>query len=251
MATVNCVADRQREINGRVNFSGIAASTGISRSEISRLLRVKKAKDPCFSAGQQATNRVLRIWHYDPRYTNSNGQPADLKIFGSGPTFDSLARRHGGGIPTRAILDELGRTESIEIIDSERVRVKTLMVQDRGVNVNAVRAFGVHATALMSTMLANMRDPSQIQFISSIGGSMNSAKSLPLFRREVSNKGSEFLAVMRDRFFRDNSPASDSRISRDASRISVTVFLHENKKKKVTKKQTTTIRRNLRRLRKK
>lgn len=248
LATVKCVANRQREINRRVNISGIAASTGISRSEISRLLKVRKAEGPFSSVGPQATNRILRIWHYDPRYTNSNGQPADLRIFGSGPTFDSLVRRHGGGIPTRAILDELARTESIEMLDSERVRAKTLFSQDRGVTAHAVRAFGLHATALMKTLLANMRNPSQFQFISSIEGPMNSEDSLPLLRREVSSKGSEFLAMMRDRFFHDRASATSSRISRGAGRVSITVFLHENTKNKAIKSRSATTRRNLRRV---
>jgi len=250
IAAVRSVANRQREVSRRINISGIAASTGLSRAEISRILKVTKPQQAASSDGQlQATNRILKMWHYDPNYTNSNGQPADLKIFGSGQTFDSLVIRYGRGIPTRAMLDELSRTRSVEIIGSEKVRVKTLLALDRGANSQAVRAFGDRAAALMSNMLSNMRGSKQHQFISTIEGEIKSENLLPLIRREVSSKGTDFLAVMRDRLFGDISTGLRHRKSRDISKVSVTVFYHEKAKTELRKKQTTATRRNLRRVR--
>jgi Family of unknown function (DUF6502) len=250
VAAVKSMANRQREVSRRINISGIAASTGISRAEISRILKAKTADRIVVSDGQlQATNRILKMWHYDPNYTNANGQPADLRIFGSGPTFDSLVRRHGRGIPTRAMLDELSRTGSIEVLGSERVRAKTLLALDRGASTQAVRAFGDRASALMSGMLSNMRGSDQHQFISTIESEIKSKDLLPLIRREVSSKGTDFLAVMRDRLFADNSTGRDLRKSRDSTRVSVMVFYHEKSQNKLRKKQATIIRRNFRRTR--
>ncbi len=250
IAAVKSVANRQREISRRINISGIAASTGLSRAEISRILKVKKPERAAGSYGQlQATNRILKMWHYDPNYTNSNGQPADLKIFGSGQTFDSLVTRYGRGIPTRAMLDELSRTGSIAILGSEKVRVKTLLALDRGVSSQAVRAFGDRSAALMSNMLSNMRGSDQHQFISTIEGEISSGNLLSLIRREVSSKGTDFLTMMRDRLFGDDSIGRCHRRSRDISRVSVTVFYHEKAKNELRKKQTTATRRNLRRVR--
>ena len=250
VAAVNSVANRQREVSRRINISGIAASTGLSRAEISRILKAEKPPRAAGSDGKlQATNRILKMWHYDPNYTNSNGQPADLKIFGSGQTFDSLVIRYGRGIPTRAMLDELSRTGSVEILGSDKVRVKTLIALDRGASSQAVRAFGDRAAALMSNMLSNMRGSDQYQFISTIEGEIDSGNLLPLIRREVSSEGTDFLAVMRDRLFGDNSTGRRQRKSRGISRVSVTVFYHEKAKGELRKKQTTAIRRNLRRVR--
>lgn len=249
-AAVKSVANRQREVSRRINISGISASTGISRSEISRILKETKPERAAGSDRQlQATNRVLKMWHYDPNYTNSHGQPADLNIFGSGQSFDSLVIRYGRGIPTRAMLDELSRTGSIEMIGNEKVRVKTLLALDRGVNTQAIRAFGDRAGALMSNMLSNMRGSDQHQFISTIEGEISGGNLLPLIRREVSSKGTDFLAVMRDRYFGDNSNGLHRRKRRDISRISVTVFYHEKTKGDFQKKQSTATRRNLRRMR--
>lgn len=251
VAAIRSVANRQREVSHRISISGIAASTGIPRGEISRILKLPvTSRSVITDRRQQATNRILTVWHYDPKYTNSNGQPADLRIFGSGPTFDLLVRRHGRGIPTRAMLDELARIGSIDVISSERVRVKTLLAQDRGISPQAVKAYGDRATELLSTMLSNMRDPDGFQFVSNIEGAINSRNSLPLFRREVSRKGSDFLAEMRERLLNDDLSQRGARIS-DAveQRVSVTLFYHEKKQKKSTKKQSAAIRRNLRRAR--
>lgn len=250
IATVKSVANRQRELRRRINISGIAASTGLSRSEISRILNKTKPEQVVGSDRQlQATNRVLKMWHYDPNYTNSHGQPADLNIFGSGQSFDSLVIRYGRGIPTRAMLDELSRTGSVEILGTEKVRVKTLLALDRGASSQAIRAFGDRAAALMSNMLSNMRGSDQHQFISTIEGEINEGNLLPLMRREVSSKATDFLVVMRDRLFGDNSNGHRRRKSRDTSTVSVTVFYHEKAKGDSQKKQPTTARQNLRRMR--
>ncbi len=251
VAAIRSVANRQREVSHRINISGIAASTGIPRGEISRILKLPvTSRSVVTDPRQQATNRILAVWHYDPKYTNSNGQPADLRIFGSGPTFDSLVRRHGRGIPTRAMLDELARIGSIDVISSERVRVKTLLALDRGISPQAVKAYGDRATELLSTMLSNMRDPDGFQFVSNIEGAINSRNSLPLFRREVSKKGSDFLAEMRERLLNEDLLQRGARMSDPVEqRVSVTIFYHEKMQKKSTKKQSAAIRRNLRRAR--
>jgi len=107
-AAVRVVAARQMEIAPKVNISGIAASTGIPRAEISRILKASPSSaETVADRQQQATNRILAAWHQDPKFTTPEGQPADLKIYGRGSTFESLVINHGRGIPSRAILDEL------------------------------------------------------------------------------------------------------------------------------------------------
>lgn len=248
VAAVNGVANRQREVGRRINISGIAASTGISRAEISGILKLLPAERPAvLDRQQQATNRILKIWHDDPKYTNANGQPADLKIFGSGSTFDSLVKRYGRGIPTRAMMDELLRTGAMELLASEKLRVRTLFALDRGMTAQAVKAFGDRARALMSVMLANMRNQDHHQFVSSIEGTITARNSLPLFRREIAGKGSDFLAVIRDRLLSNDSTRREKRMPKGLDRISVTVFYQEKSPSKPKKGQSAQTRRNLRR----
>ncbi|HEY1313049.1 MAG TPA: DUF6502 family protein, partial [Steroidobacteraceae bacterium] len=130
-AAVRSVAAKQLSAMRRLNISGIAASTGIPRADISRILRSSARPSPSNTdRQQQSTNRILAVWHEDPRFTTIEGKPADLKIYGRGATFDALVRGHGRGIPTRAMLDELTRVGAAEVLASRLVRARTSVAID-------------------------------------------------------------------------------------------------------------------------
>ncbi len=119
VAAVQSVAAQQREAGKRINISGIAASTGIPRAEVSRILKGPKAADS--KPRVQSTHRILAAWRGDPRFTTPNGQPANLKIYGEGATFETLVKEFGRGLPVRAVLDELSRERNVAFADMESV----------------------------------------------------------------------------------------------------------------------------------
>jgi hypothetical protein len=247
-AAIRSVAARQLQVARRINISGIAASTGIPRAEISRILKSSvDSSRQLADRQQQSTNRVLAVWHQDPKFTTPAGKPADLKIYGRGATFETLVRIYGRGIPTRAMLDELTRTGAAEVLASQIIRVKTSVAVDRGVSARAVRAFGVRVTELMSTMLQNMRDPENPRFIASVSGANISPALLPLFRKELANKGADFLADIHDSIIREAASVSANRRPSQASRVSVTIFCHETERQTKPKTNTARKRRNFRR----
>ncbi len=244
-AAVRSVAARQLEVAHRVNISGIAASTGIPRSEISRILKLSaKTNEEPVERQQKSTNRILAAWHEEPKFTNANGQPADLNLYGRGATFESLVRRHGGGIPTRAVLDELIQARAVEVLSSQKIRAKTLLAVHGGISPQVIKAFGDRATELLSTMLSNMRKPETPQFVASVSGCTITPKALPLIRRELSNKGADFLADIQESLAPE--PAKN-RDMRGLSTVSVTVFLHESSRKGNPRKPSLNKRRNFRR----
>ena len=121
-AAVQSAAVRQLQDSNRVNISGIAAITGIPRGEVSRIL---KSRGSFTAIGetqvrQNITSRILSAWHCDPDYLTADRRPRDLKIFGGGPTFESLVRAYGQGIPVRAILDELKRVGAVQVLASSQ-----------------------------------------------------------------------------------------------------------------------------------
>src|ERR1700730_12511276 len=230
-AAVRSVAARQMEVARRVNISGIAASTGIPRAEISKILKSRaNSSRQVTDRQQQSTNRILAVWHQDPKFTTPRGKPADLKIYGRGASFEALVRRHGRGIPTRAMLDELIRTGAAEVISSRIIRVKTSVAVDRGVTPRAIRSFGERAAELLSTMLQNMRNPETPRFVASVSETNVSSAIMPLFRKELANKGADFLADINESLFRDVTGLTKRKTSR-MSRVSVTIFYHETQRK--------------------
>lgn len=128
-AAVQSAAARQLESGDRVNISGIAASTGIPRGEVSRILN--SGEKPTFGAmqGRPSTVRtVLSAWQCDPEYLTGDRRPRNLKIFGAGSTFESLVRTYGQGLPVRAVFDELKRIGAIQFTTSQEVVPKIPLV---------------------------------------------------------------------------------------------------------------------------
>ena len=243
---IRSVRDRQMEVAGRINISGIAASTGIPRAEISRILSLRPEVTSS-TDDQQATNRILSVWHEDPEFTTPNGQPADLRIFGRGKTFDSLVRNYGRGIPTRAMLDELSRGGAVEVLSSQKVRAKSELAVAIGVSPRAIRVFGERATELLSSMLNTMRSPERSRFIANIEGATVLRSALPLIRKEVASKGAEFLAGIQDNLLNGPFIKHTKHATNAAYRVSVTVFYHEASRVIESAQKKTITRRNFRR----
>jgi hypothetical protein len=241
---VRIVADRQLQVAKRINVSGISASTGISRSEISRIIKARSRAGGHTDDYRQSTNRILAAWHDEPRYTNSNGQPAELRLYGRGVTFDSLVKVHGRGIPTRAVLDELVRVRVVDVLPSQRIKAKASIVTDRGLTQQFVKAFGDRVSELLSAMLANMREPSTAEFLASVSGTVRSVESLPLIRKDIASKGAEFLSEIQDGFVHHQS----GRRTKGGRSMSVTVFCHEHREVDKVAARRGSSRRNFRRL---
>jgi hypothetical protein len=159
-AAVRSAAGRQIEDDRRVNISGIAATTGISRGEISQILKNGgTATDQIGDRRQNSINRILAAWHRDPRFLTANRLPAKLNLYGRGFTFESLVRRHGRGIPVRAIFDELTRIGAVELTASQKIYPKMSVAVDRRITREVIEAFGSWATDLLLARLRNVKSP--------------------------------------------------------------------------------------------
>ncbi len=179
-AAVRTAAARQLEDARRVNISGIAAMTGISRAEISGLLKpARRPANRIVEPRQKLTNKILMAWHCDPKFTTANRRPADLKIYGRGATFESLVREHGRGIPIRAILDEMMRSGAIEMRGSQEIRpTKSVTIGPR-ITPQSIQSFADRAAKLFSVTLENLRHPDSSVFIESAARTKISPSSIP------------------------------------------------------------------------
>jgi Family of unknown function (DUF6502) len=158
VAVVKSIGSQQVEIGGRTNVSIIAASTGIPRGEVSKILK-KSNGSLDTSRIQLPTNKILAAWCDDPKFSTPSGHPSDLKIFGRGSTFETLVKKHGRGIPTRAILEELARVGAIKVRNSQMVSLKSLIAFDRKMTPNRIKSFGKHGSKVLSFLLEELRFP--------------------------------------------------------------------------------------------
>ncbi len=194
-ASVRSLANSQLQTFSRVNISGIAATTGIPRAEISRILGRKTADTKRqLDRQQQSTNRILAAWHNESRFTDAHGHPATLKLYGRGATFEALVKSYGRGIPPRALLDELVRSQVVDVLSGQRIRARAPVVIHPGLNPQFVKTLGDRAADLLSTMLSNMKEPESPLFVATVSSSTVAVRSLPLVRKELSTKSAEFLS---------------------------------------------------------
>jgi hypothetical protein len=91
----------------------------LTRADVKRSLGYNFFASP--SAGLTPVERVIEGWRTDRRF-GKPGHPKLLKISGPSVSFAGLARKYGGDVPHRAVLDELRRIGAVSG-DGSRVRL--------------------------------------------------------------------------------------------------------------------------------
>lgn len=126
-ALIAAASEASRFRNSKPNQSGIAAMTGINRSEVKKLLRANSPQSSPKSSEAKGISKIIYGWCTDPEFTNKAGQPKLLKRGSGKGTFDSLVYRYGGDLPTAAALRELRRrgkaskdNDVISLVDTNR-----------------------------------------------------------------------------------------------------------------------------------
>ena len=113
------VASDDYGIGGRpTNGSRIAAMTGISRKEISRLRQKVARGDAALVERQAPVQEALRTWRTDAEFLDERGIPACLPLHGKQASFQSLIKRSAGDIPVGAMRKELQRIGAIDVVDA-------------------------------------------------------------------------------------------------------------------------------------
>src|SRR5271168_973038 len=244
-AAVRGLAAQQLEVSRRLNISGIAASSGIPRGEISQILNKKTTSPGAQNVNrhEQSTRKILAAWSQDLKYAAANGLPADLRIYGRGPTFEALVKSHGGGIPIRAILDELRRTGAIEVCGPQEIR----LIRVRQISPQVIRVLGSDARDLLTTILQGLRQPENCVKLHSTTANI-SPNSIPLLRKEISKKGVNFLADVRRSLLRESRMGNVSDgSSMMASQVNLTISFRDASPKRKGKRRPLLGRQNFRR----
>jgi hypothetical protein len=108
-AFVEAAGTLSRFRNGKINRSRVAVMTGLSRSEVKRLLSGHLSMAASVPAQQSRGERVISGWMSDHQFLDARGRPRRLPIAGKKASFTSLVRKFGGDVPHRAVLEELRR----------------------------------------------------------------------------------------------------------------------------------------------
>lgn len=103
-------ADRLlRESNSKLSIARIAASTGLPRIEVSRILSRRKAGTRRAADSKNRSRSVVMGWLSDPAFLDLNGRARALPYKGGRYDFQALVKRYSNDIPAKAMLVEMQR----------------------------------------------------------------------------------------------------------------------------------------------
>ena len=238
---VRTAVGRLSKESGRDSKSRIAIVTGLPRSEVARIL---KAKDVFSSKrlGEHPARKVLAGWFDNPRFLSANGDPAVLPIFGKRRSFEQLVGLYSGGIPVRAMLDELTLLDAVERLPDQRVKARSPYPILTGLSGTAIAAIGERTRDLLDTLTSNLRRASKPLFEGTALLEEADVESVSLIQREIADQGSSFINSANSLFSRSRAKVNRSAANvSPACRLGVTVFYFQDDIESASRTKTDTV----------
>jgi len=230
------VASKDFTLPGRkLSVSRISVLSGMSRKEISKWLNQLSGSDIAYEKVRQPINRATRIitaWSNDKSYITKNGLPRILTLEGEGKTFKSLVSEYGGDVTSGAVLDELRRVGSVEIIDDDKVK----LIQDAYVPSKSeqelITILGTCVYDLINTSDFNIQHPDQTRFQREVVFNNLSLSSIEEFRLISKEKCSALTSDLQS--WLSEKRELDKKLGRldPASRVGVGIYYIENNRNK-------------------
>lgn len=95
--------------------------TGIPRKEVRRIRDLVDRYGSTPRDEISPLGDILHHWYTDQDFLDSDGQPLPLPADGKGKTFEFLARRCAGDLPSGALKNELLRTGAVVLTDDDQL----------------------------------------------------------------------------------------------------------------------------------
>jgi hypothetical protein len=225
---VRSAAARVLRESGRSSKSRVAIITGLARAEVARILDTNEAWVSS-RVEQHPARRVLAAWYDNQRFLGADGEPAVLPIFGRRKSFEQLVATHSGGIPVRAMLDQLAQICAVEILSGQRVKAKSRVPIFKGMTCTAIANVGERTSDLLSTLKNNLRTTSTPLFEGTAFVCDVDLGAVPLVRRQIGEQGAAFIDGATSLLTRSRSRVRRSRMKdRSHCRVGVTVYYFED-----------------------
>jgi len=225
---VRAASSRVLKETGRNSKSRVSIITGLPRSEVTR---ISSEADDYINAklGQSAARRILAAWFESPNFLTPNGEPATLSIFGNKRSFEKLVSAHGGGIPVRAMLDELTQLDAVERVGDNHIKAKSRTPVSVGLTPEAIGALGQRCSDLIQTLIKNVRHSDHPLFEATSLVQDADFDLVSVIRREISRQGANFIGGTNSFLKRLRT---NQRVARSSPtprcRVGVTVFYFED-----------------------
>lgn len=142
-------------LRGRpTNVSRVAAMTGLSRKEVSRIRSEQQSDRWTPDMEVTPANTVLHYWHFDPIFCERAGQPKALPFHGANG-FESLVRKYAGDIPAGAIRKALIGAGTVVEDSDGKLLVKERYFYPAAFNEDFIRNAAFALRSLGETLVHN------------------------------------------------------------------------------------------------
>ena len=220
---VQTAADRLAQRSKRINRSRIAIVTGLTRAEVTKLLKPRAQREAAQHQMHRA-ERVLNGWCTDQEFASRIGGPRALPLKGRDGSFEALVKRYSGDIPPRAMLDELRAMSAVRRAHNGRIRM-SVRRETPSFKARDIAILGNHVRALLDTLCHNLENPADSIFAGMVTGRASDPRMMELLLQRIQTQGSQFLTQIDDQF--KHPPRALKAARRTGShRLAVTVFAH-------------------------
>ena len=182
--------------NSKISIARIAALTGLTRIEVSQLLRSKESQSTLAYEPLNRAARVVHGWLTDDKYCTERGQPKRLPYTSSRSSFTNLVKKYSGDIPARAMLAEMKRLGMVQHSSDDTIQLARYRRDTSQLALSAMRAITPWVNFLsdfekvgVETALTSDAQKLQLKF--------DSAPQVIAATREIENRRALFVESLR------------------------------------------------------
>lgn len=236
LAKESYVRSAQQMLGGeRPNFSRIAVSTGLTRSEVTEILKLQAAAGepethvPLIEGhiGAARAERVLRGWWHDSQFQESVGKPAILPLKGTRKSFQALVADYAGGPKSRSVLQELLRVNAVRLLPGNQVEALSKTITTVRWDPEGIQEVGERMRDLLDTLRFNLKNPMRPRFARFVVNRTIDPKYVPLLKRDFTNYADTLADSMQDFLDSPQNNVSPGRKPQTAVRLGMGFFLIE------------------------
>lgn len=184
----------------KLSHSRISIVTGIPRKDIKELLQFEPATDQSVSYQHNRAARVITGWVKDPEYQHPDThEPLQIPIESDQqqPSLQNLVAKYSGGVPVRAILDELLRIKAVENKGDHQLKLLTYGYTPGRDEIEKLKVISEEVSTFLKTIQHNIDAPFEDSFLQLSARCDNlPAEIMEELRKTATLKGRDFLQEM-------------------------------------------------------
>ena len=225
-------AQADKDSRGRAtNLSRVAIKTGLSRKEVARLNKQQSSTGQSPSSTRMVdfqslhAERVLQLWHSDPRFVDRRGAPKELIFTDGDVTFGALVKAAGGDLPAGAVRAELLAAGAVAESEDGALRPLKRHFVPADVGEELLVGFTHMIIPVLEGVARNTDERCSTPFIQRLVYSDRlSPDAAPLFRRVAREQVTGFVQSVDDWLSANEIPDSDKQ---QPFRYGIGVFYYE------------------------